>query len=186
MDLTQYERLFGTQAILIAAAAGVILVATIVVATLTSPPGPSRRRRRRRAALGVVSVGAAFVTAIVALKPRYGPDPSRVLELNVLGEYARPGGAGYTTSGQVLGNLLMLTWIGLLLPGLFRRLTYRTTVALTFAVSAVIEACQYAFATGRIASVQDLALNTLGGVVVAVIGVKVIRPWADGPAVSEI
>ncbi len=186
MDMTQYERLLGAQAIVIAIGAGLALVAAIVVATLTSPPGPARRRRRRRAALAVVSAAAAILTAFVALTPRYGPDITRVFELNPLGEYARPGGAGYTTSGQVLGNLLMLTWIGLLLPGLFRRLTYRSTVALTFAVSAVIEACQYAFAMGRIASTQDLALNTLGGIVAAVIGVKLIRPWADGPVVSEI
>ncbi|NTV39389.1 MAG: VanZ family protein [Demequinaceae bacterium] len=186
MDLTQYERAFGTQAILIVIAAVLALVAAIVVATVTSRPGPTRRRRVRRAALAVASFGAAVLTAFVALTPRYGPDITRVFELNPLGEYARPGGAGYTTSGQVLGNLLMLTWIGLLLPGLFRRLTYRLTVALTFAASAVIEACQYAFATGRIASTQDLALNTLGGIVAAVIGVKVIRPWADGPAARDI
>ena len=186
MDLTQYEQLFGAQAIVIAIGAGLALVAAIAVATLSLPTGPARRHRRRLAALAVASVGAALLTAFVALTPRYGPDITRVFELNVLGEYARPGGAGYTTSSQVLGNLLMLTWIGLLLPGLFPRLTYRSTVPLTFAVSAVIEACQYAFATGRIASTQDLALNTLGGVVAAVIGVKVIRPWADGPVVSEI
>jgi len=183
VDTTQYERLYGNQAILIAIIGGLGLVVAIVAATLSSSPGPSRRRRQRLACLAVFSAAGALLTAVVALTP--GSLVGRALELNILGAFARSGGSnGYSVYSQMVGNVLMLTWVGLFLPALFRRLTFGSTVLQTFALSVGIEVSQYVFALGRVASVQDLALNVIGGIGAAALGVYVVRPWASGPEVK--
>lgn len=76
--------------------------------------------------------------------------------------------------------MLMFTRVGLFLPALFRHLKSRSTVLLTFALSAGIEVSQYAFALGRFASVQDLALDVIGGIGAAALGVYLVRPWTNG------
>ena len=183
MDTTQYERLYGNQAVVIAIIGGLGLAIAIVAATLSTMPGPSRRCRQRRASLAVFCAAGALLTAVVALTP--GSLVGRTLELNILGAFARSGGSnGYSVYSQMLGNVVMLTWVGLFLPALARRLTFGSTVLLTLVLSAGIEASQYAFALGRVASVQDLALNVIGGIGAAALGVYIVRPWANGPVVK--
>ena len=64
---------------------------------------------------------------------------------------------------QVAGNLLVLAAIGLLGPLRFRALaTLPRVVAVSALASTLIEVTQYALALGRVASVDDVLLNTSG------------------------
>jgi glycopeptide antibiotics resistance protein len=75
-----------------------------------------------------------------------------------------------------LGLLARIAWVGA------RRPTAKA-LGLCVAVSLVVESTQWAFGLGRSADIQDLALNTMGGLlgVVAAIGVLRIATgsWID-------
>lgn len=73
---------------------------------------------------------------------------------------------------QIGGNLLVFAAVGLLLPVRFGVRT--PTVAVTAAAaSAAVETLQYVLALGRVSSVDDVLLNTLG----AVLAAQASRRW---------
>ena len=81
---------------------------------------------------------------------------------------------------QVVGNLLVLAAVGLLGPLRFRALaTLPRVVAVCALASTLIEVTQYALALGRVASVDDVLLNTSGAALAALLS----RPlWHRGAA----
>lgn len=71
---------------------------------------------------------------------------------------------------QVFGNLLVLAALGLFGPIRFRALASVPRVLLAAgAASALIEVGQYALALGRVASIDDVLLNTAGAGLAAVV-----------------
>jgi hypothetical protein len=73
---------------------------------------------------------------------------------------------------QIGGNLLVFAALGLLLPVRFVART--PTVAVTAAAAALtVETLQYVLALGRVSSVDDVLLNTLG----AVLAAQASRRW---------
>lgn len=75
---------------------------------------------------------------------------------------------------QVVGNMLLLAALGFLAPMRFPVFaSWIRTVLLVMAVSCGIETCQYVLPVGRIASVDDVLLNTAGGAFAALAS----RPW---------
>ncbi|BBH18462.1 hypothetical protein Back2_27490 [Nocardioides baekrokdamisoli] len=81
----------------------------------------------------------------------------------------------------LLGNLLLLAGIGFFVPMRFRLMSSVTlTTLLAMAISCAIETCQYVLPIGRVASIDDVILNTSGAAVAAILAVPwwARRPWA--------
>lgn len=76
---------------------------------------------------------------------------------------------------QALINLLLFWWIALLLP-LVRQVGVTGTTVATLAASILVESLQWVLPTGRSTAVMDVLLNTTGGLVMAIVGVHMLRP----------
>jgi hypothetical protein len=75
---------------------------------------------------------------------------------------------------QVMGNVVLLAPLGLLLPVRFTRLASVPSVLMVAALcSASIETVQYVLPLDRVASIDDVLLNTAG----AGLGALASRPW---------
>lgn len=75
---------------------------------------------------------------------------------------------------EIVGNMMLLAAVGLLAPMRFRALASVTrTTLVAMALSCAIETCQYVLPIGRVASVDDVLLNTTGAALAAMFS----RPW---------
>lgn len=74
---------------------------------------------------------------------------------------------------QMVGNLLLLLWLGFLLPIAFESVKPWMAVVISGLVSIGIETVQYVIAVGRVSSLSDVFFNTVGAAVGAVL-VKLI------------
>lgn len=92
--------------------------------------------------------------------PQPGPPPNWV-PFETIGHYCQVG--GWDSVRNLLGNLVLFVPLGLLLPALHAELrSARLVAAFSLGVSLLIEALQYASGQ-RVADVDDVLLNTLGG-----------------------
>lgn len=74
----------------------------------------------------------------------------------------------------LLGNLLLLAGIGFFGPMRFRLMASVTrTTLLAMTMSCAIEVCQYTLPIGRVASIDDVILNTSGAATAAIVA----WPW---------
>ncbi|MCG5215345.1 VanZ family protein [Streptosporangium sp. KLBMP 9127] len=106
------------------------------------------------------------------LTPQPGPGGVSLLPFHDLAALA--GVAPRTAFVQVGGNLLVFAALGALLPARSARFAGLAPVALTAAGgSLLVELLQYGLRLGRVASVDDLLLNTAG----AALAAAVSRPW---------
>ncbi|WP_410656082.1 VanZ family protein [Amycolatopsis sp. lyj-112] len=89
---------------------------------------------------------------------------------------------------QVLGNVLILSPLGALLPLRTRRLRSLGRIALgALTVSVLVEGTQYLIQAGRVTSADDILLNTLGAVIGAALSRRLwhrldVRPPQRVPA----
>lgn len=126
--------------------------------------GQDPRRARRTATL---EVGLAYGTAIPIWLTML-PGGNREISLVPFRDMAT------MPPYEIVGNLLLLSAVGFLVPLRFRRLaSVPRTALVAMAVSGAIETCQYLLPVGRVASVDDVILNTVGAAVAAVVS----RPW---------
>ncbi|MGN6722681.1 MAG: VanZ family protein [Marmoricola sp.] len=78
---------------------------------------------------------------------------------------------------QIVGNLLLLSVPAFLAPIRFRALASLPRITLLMAaLSCAIETCQYLLPIGRIASVDDVMVNSAGAALAALLS----RPWWSG------
>lgn len=175
-DVLHYLRAFeGRIAIL-----GVIAVACALVIALAGARAV-RRGGSWPSFLARVGPWVAFAvlglaTAFATLTP-LGRGEGRALDLVPL-RAALAAGMTATMPTQIAGNLALLFWLGLLLPVVVPRLgTVRRTTAVVAATTVMIETGQYVLGLGRYSTIDDVLLNTLGGAIAAVIGVRVLAPW---------
>lgn len=174
--MQHYLRAFEDRIALLAAVAAVaVLVLTLVGARSV------RRGGTWRAFLAHVGPGVAFAvlalgTGLATLTP-LGRGEGSTVDLTPL-RAALAAGVTATAPTQVIANVALLSWLGLLLPVLAPRLrTVGRTTLVVAATSAGIETTQYALHLGRYSTVDDVLLNTLGGALGALIGVRVLAPW---------
>ncbi|WP_077690759.1 MULTISPECIES: VanZ family protein [Nocardiopsis] len=121
----------------------------------------------------------ALLTVLYTLRPVAGADvPDRYIDLTPVSdlatqfENARTSGAARF---QLVGNLLLLSWLSLGTI-LTRPMTSVPKItALAAGASLLIECLQYALNNGRITSLSDFVLNTAGAAVVAWAGTR-LRP----------
>ncbi|WP_081784833.1 VanZ family protein [Cellulomonas sp. KRMCY2] len=151
--------------------------------------------RRVAASTAMIAAGmsaAAVITAAITLPSAGAAAPDRYLSLNVLteiGQQAADAAHSSTAAAQLLINLLLLSWLGALLPLLIPRLKVPSTTAIVVAASLFIESMQYWMNDGRAATLSDVVLNSLGGLASAVVGVNVLRPrlarWREPEGAGE-
>lgn len=139
--------------------------------------GLTRRRAWATSLADVALVGATLGILRVTLSP-VGSRTSGTLSLVPLHDL--------TTTGpfEVAGNLLLFAAWGALGPLRFpARATTRRVVAVAAMGSISVETAQYLLPLGRVASVDDVLLNTAGAALAAVVvrAGAALRPRGAGP-----
>ncbi|MFG1925539.1 VanZ family protein [Cryptosporangium sp. NPDC048952] len=165
-----------------AAWSGVVLVATLALLPAAAVVVALARWRSRRGAAtpglaqpgtghawrySVAEVGMVVGTAPwlwMILTPR-GSGRS-VESVPLVGLIDQLGGAPAVAIEQIGGNLLVFAAFGAC-SALRWSLRVRTVTAIACAASITVEILQYALAIGRVTSVDDVLLNTLGATVAA-------------------
>lgn len=130
-----------------------------------------RLRRRavgRRSALAEVGLIAGSVPwAVMLFTPQPAPRSIDLIPLHDVPSWLT-GGIG-TAAAQVTGNLLVLAAVGFFLPMRFAFAGSLPRIAgVAVVTSSVIEALQWVLDIGRVSSVDDVLINTVGAVVAAV------------------
>ncbi|WP_409496498.1 VanZ family protein [Amycolatopsis sp. cmx-11-12] len=148
-----------------------LTITAIPYALLGWPLLAAHRRRRQAdrfsasatAAVDMTLVLTCFLVLCLVTMPVTGGQGSRLnLEPGTDLRLALSDGANLW---QVLGNVLMLSPLGALLPLRSRRLRSLGRIALgALAVSVLVEGTQYLIQAGRVTSADDILLNTLGAV----------------------
>lgn len=175
-------RLFGTE-----------LLWITIPGLLAIAFGASRLRRGARpqniqiVARTLIVVGA-LVAGAMLFSPVSKTTHARFLDLDLLSTL-HASFHNRVMFSQMVGNLLLLSWLGFLLPLAFRGVRPWMSAVAVLLASAAIETVQYVIAVGRVSSVSDVFFNTIGGVVGAVLaaplrahlppdGPRTIRPVA--------
>jgi VanZ like protein len=146
---------------------------TIIIALLLLPSAgvvTYRWRRRTRTAreafaeVGMLGWTLPFIGMLFT--PRPAPRSVDLTPLHDLPSWFS-GGPG-TAAAQLVGNLAVLAGLGFFLPIRFRWAAKLSRILLLAVAGAVlIEALQWIFAIGRVSSVDDVLINTLGAVLAA-------------------
>ena len=141
----------------------------------------SGRDRALRAGLCFLVGFGAALTAAVTVLPRGARAPERFVSFDLVadlsGHFAEFPAQGELT--QITINLLLLSWLALALPLLVPRLGALQTTGICVAAALLIEVLQFALPTGRVASVSDVLLNSVGAAAVATVSVLWLRPRAE-------
>lgn len=126
--------------------------------------GDERRLARR---IAVLDVGLAYGT-LLPIWLTMLPGGNREISLIPFRDLAT------MPPYQIVGNLMLLSALGFLAPVRYRVLaSLPRTALLAMAVSCAIETAQYVLPIGRVASVDDVLLNTTGAALAAIVS----RPW---------
>jgi hypothetical protein len=155
-----------------------VTVATCPVAALVVVAVAARRTRAGQRPGRAFATAGAEVGIVVGtlpwvwmvLTPGTGSDGVELVPGRGLADVL---GSGWPSAVvQVGGNLLVFAMFGLLAPVRWG-MGVLTVAGYAVAGSAMLEALQYGLGLGRVSSVDDVALNTLGAVLAALIS----RPW---------
>ena len=160
-------------------------------ALLTIALGVSRLRRADR--VHNIRVTARVLIVVIALgagamlfSPVARTTHARFLDLHLLSTL-RHSFTSQIMFSQMVGNLLLLSWLGFLLPIAFARVRPWMAAVVCVFVSAGIETVQYLIAVGRVSSVSDLFFNSIGGAAGAIlaklVGRRLLTPPAAAPSV---
>ena len=136
-----------------------IAVVIVVLAFRLIRPGTSVPRIRI-SARGALVVLAVLVGALL-FTPVSRTTHARYLDLDLIGTVD----AAFTNRilfAQMVGNVLLLCWLGFLLPIAFGRIRPWMAVVVALLTSVTVEVVQYAIAVGRVSSLSDIVFNTVG------------------------
>ena len=139
---------------------------------------PVRAWRLSLAEVAIVYLTLPAVWITMLPGPQAGHAPAR-LSLIPLRDLAT------MSTSQIVGNLLLLAPLGLLAPVRFPAWSsFPRVLALAMTCSATIEAGQYLLPLDRVASIDDVLLNSAGAGIAALVS----RPWwqARGPTHSPL
>src|ERR1700712_3588168 len=131
----------------------------------------SRLRRRpgaRSHNVQMLARALLVVFSLVAPAMLFSPVTStmhaRFLDLHLL-TTLRASFENHIMFAQMVGNLLLLCWLGFLLPLAFRPVRPWMAVLIAALTSVGIETVQYLIAVGRVSSISDVVFNTIGAAV---------------------
>ena len=127
-----------------------------------------RRARSGRAALAEVGLLCWTLPFIGMLfTPRPTPRSIDLVPLHDLPSWF--SGAPGTAAAQLIGNLAVLAGVGFFLPIRYGwAASYQRITALAVGCAVLIETLQWVLAIGRVSSVDDVIINTLGAVAAAI------------------
>jgi glycopeptide antibiotics resistance protein len=127
-----------------------------------------RRTLSHRAALAEVGLLCWTLPFIGMLfTPRPTPRSIDLVPLHDLPSWF--SGAPGTAAAQLIGNLAVLAGVGFFLPIRYGwAASYQRITALAVGCAVLIETLQWVLAIGRVSSVDDVLINTLGAVLAAV------------------
>jgi hypothetical protein len=136
----------------------------------------SRSRRDAFAEVGLVFWTLPFLGMLFTPQP--APRSVDLVPLHDLPSWV--SGDPSTALAQVGGNLLVLAGVGFFLPVLFAEVASLPRVlGIAVGASVLIESLQWVLAIGRVSSVDDVLVNTIGAVLAAALS---RRWWASGNA----
>ena len=152
---------------------------TIVLAMLILPVGAVAAYLWRRRSLNrrdtVAEIGLVFWTLPflgMLFTPQRAPRSIDLVPLHDLPSWI--SGDPSTALAQVGGNLLVLAAVGFFLPIRFAwAAALPRILGIAIATSVLIESLQWVLAIGRVSSVDDVLVNTVGAVLAAVLS----RRW---------
>lgn len=132
-----------------------------------------RRTRSRREALAEVGLICWTLPFLGMLfTPQATPRSVDLVPLHDLPSWL--SGSADTAVAQLVGNLMVLAGVGLFLPIRFRWAASLSRILVLAAASAVlVETLQWVLSIGRVSSVDDVLINTVGAVLAAACS----RPW---------
>jgi glycopeptide antibiotics resistance protein len=140
---------------------------------------PDLARRRSISEVGMVAGTLPWIWMTLTPLPR--PRSVRLIPLRDLADQL--AGAPVTAFFQVGGNLLLLTAFGFFAATRWR-IGVATIAAMAATTSLTVEILQYALALGRVSSVDDVLLNTVGAALAALASRRYWRPAELTPAIT--
>jgi hypothetical protein len=161
-----------------AAALPFAVLLAVMLARARRRRGAPRHQAWRRSVAEVGLVVGTLPWLWMILTPGAAPGrPAGRMHLVPLRDLAAQlSGDPGTAFAQVAGNLLVFAALGAGAPIRWPALASLPRLCLLgAAVSVLVEAAQYTFTLGRVASIDDVLLNTLG----AVLGGLITRRWWD-------
>ncbi|SDO54473.1 VanZ like family protein [Nakamurella panacisegetis] len=171
--------LFGTELLIVTIPA---LLAVAVGATRLRRTG---RIHNMRVVARVLIVVISLAAAAMLFSPVATTTHARFLDLHLLATL-RHSFASPILFAQMIGNLLLLCWLGFLLPIAFVRVRPWMAAVACLVTSAAIETVQYVIAVGRVTSISDLFFNTIGGTAGAVLAQLVGRRLLTPPVAAPV
>lgn len=167
--MVQYIRIYGGLAVLLAVVALIVVTVAIGVAIIAARRGRRFSTTMLRGVAWVLAAACTTAVYVVTLLPMAAQ--GSVINLVPLSTFASLADPSATTVVQLVGNFLLLAWVGILMPALVRRPWPAARVALLALVASLgIEVLQYVSQSGRASTVDDVLLNTLGAYAGAVLG----------------
>lgn len=172
--MTQYIRVYGGYA---------AIISSIALLGVIAVPFVSWFARRHRRPLATVVTGLMWLLClictltviVITLAPTAAT--GRTMDLvpfsTIVQMVTQPT---CTTWLQLLGNVLLLSWIGLIVPVLSGRADVKALTIAGAAVSIAIELLQWFVADGRATTFDDVMLNTIGVWIGAWVGVRKAAP----------
>lgn len=150
----------------------VLSVVVLVVGLVVALRGPRTRQRLVPLAARTGIVLGTLVVTVLLFTPVTRTLADRAIDLDVRSAlesalYSR------TMFWQLVGNLLLFTWLALLLPIAFRRINGAVAVLICLGASVAVEVLQYVLGVGRVSAASDVVLNVTGAVIVATIAALV-------------
>ncbi len=174
-SMVQYIRIYGGFAVLLALIALVAALTAVVAAVVAARRGRRFSTTTVRSVAWILATTCAAAVYVLTLFPMLAR--GRVVDLVPFSTFAALGDPTATTLVQLLGNVLLLSWIGILMPALARRpWASWEVVLLSIGISVGIEVLQYVSNSGRATTIDDVLLNTLGAYIGAKIGIKAVAP----------
>ena len=136
-----------------------LLTIVFALSRLRRLPGamPHNVQVSARALLVVISL----VAAAMLFSPVTSTTHAHFIDLHLL-TTLRASFENHIMFAQMAGNLLLLCWLGFLLPLAFRPIRPWMAVLIAAVTSVGVETVQYVITVGRVSSISDVVFNTVG------------------------
>lgn len=182
--MTQYLRMYGLLAAGLVAVAAVVYVVLIVSLGVRSNSFESFKARvGRTTIIAFASVWFLF-SAMITLLPTQLSSSNSVELLPLQGIVNMLSNVTTTTLLQLIGNFLLLGWLGFLVYPLVKpNGSLKSLALISLGVSLTIETIQFFVGTGRASSTDDVLLNVGGSCFLYFLAKKT---WAKTPSMVRI
>lgn len=160
----------------------VVTLAVIAAVRLLLPPDDPRRTRWTRTAALVASIAVILAATLVDREPIGVRLDLKLIPFSDLVSALGGDGSVRRAVIELVVNVALFVPLGLALRLRFATMSVARATAIAFALSLGIETLQLLVATGRVANITDVLMNSLGGFLGAIL-VREGEPVAgEGPS----